>query len=109
MVENLGFTALRGWDEVLIENLEDIFANVGKLCLDFLTVLFDQGDLAFVALRFLFLFNRCHDSPRGTACTDYVLVGDGEEISLFNGELLVGGGNNLHILHHLCYLSAFVR
>ena len=57
MVEHLGFTALRGWDEVLIKDLENIFADVGKLVLDLLTVFLDQGDLAFIALGLLLLLD----------------------------------------------------
>lgn len=108
MVEHLGFTALRRRDEMLIKDLEDIFADVGKLSLDLLTVFLDQGDLVFVALGLFFLFDRCHDPPRGTARTDYVLVGNGKEVSLFDGKLLVGGSDNLHVLHHLCYWSALL-
>ena len=108
MVKHLRFTALCGWDEMLIENLEDIFANVGKFGFDLLTVLLDQGDLALIALGLLLLLDGCYDPPRGATRTDNVLVSDGEEISLFDGELLVGGGNDLHILHHLCYWSAFL-
>ena len=39
MVENLGLAALGRRKQVLIENLENVVANLGKLGLDLLTVL----------------------------------------------------------------------
>ena len=45
VVEDLGFTALGGRNQVLVQNLEDIFADLGKLGLNLLTVLLDEGDL----------------------------------------------------------------
>ena len=102
VVEDLGLARLGGLDEVLIENLEDIVADLSELGLDLLAVLLDESDLGLVALRLLLLLDRGDDSPRGTAGTNDVLVGDGQEIALLNGELNIGRGNDLHVLNHLC-------
>ena len=85
VVEDFGFAALGRFDQMLIENLKDIFADFGKLCLDLLTVLFNQANLRLVAFRFLLLLDRCDNPPRGTSGSDYVFVGDREEVALFNG------------------------
>ena len=106
VVEDLGLARLSGLDEVLIENLEDVIADLGKLGLDLLAVLLDESDLGLVALRLLLLLDRGDDSPRGTAGTNDVLVGDGQEIALLNGEFNVGRGNDLHVLNHLCVTSS---
>lgn len=106
VVEDLGLAALSGLDEVLVQNLEDVIADLRQLGLDLLAVLLDQSDLGLVAFGFLLLFNRGDDSPRGTAGTNDVLVGDRQEIPLLNSELNIGRGNNLHVLNHLCVASS---
>lgn len=106
VVEDLGLARLGGLDEVLIENLEDIVADLSELGLDLLAVLLDESDLGLVALRLLLLLDRGDDSPRGTAGTNDVLVGDGQEIALLNGELNIGRGNDLHVLNHLCITAS---
>lgn len=101
MVEDLRLAALGRGDQVLVENLEDIIADLSELRLDLLTVLLNEGDLGLVALGLFFLLNRGDDSPGSTAGTDDVLVGDGQEIALLNGKLYIGRGDNLHVLDHL--------
>lgn len=100
MVEDLRFTAVSRGNQVLVENLEDVIADLGEFSLDLLAVLLDEGDLGLVALGLFFLFNGGDDSPRRTAGTDDVLVGNREEIPLLNRELDVGRGDNLHVLDH---------
>lgn len=77
MVEDLGLAALGGRNEVLIKNIEDIFADLGKFALDLLAVLLDQGDLGRVALGLLLLLNGSDNSPGRTAGANDVLVGNG--------------------------------
>lgn len=103
MVEDLRLARLGGWDEVLVQDIEDIVANLGELGLDLLSVLLDQTDLGRVALGFLLLLDGGNDSPRGTSGTDDVLVGDGKEIALLDGKITVLGGDDLHVLDHLCW------
>lgn len=74
---------------MLVEHLEDVLANLGKLGLDLLTVLLDEINLAAVAFRLLLLLDRGDDSPRCTACANDVLVCDGKQVALFDGELLI--------------------
>jgi hypothetical protein len=76
VVEDLGLASLGGGDQVLVENLENVLADLGQLSLNLLAVFLDQGDLGLVALGFLFLLNRGDDPPRGTASTNDVFVGD---------------------------------
>jgi hypothetical protein len=87
---------------MLVENLENVFTDLRKLCLDLLAVFLDESNLARVSLGLLLLLDRSDDSPRGTAGTNDILVGDGEEISLFNGQFLVLRGDGLHVLNHFC-------
>ena len=102
MVEDLGLASGGGRNEVLVKNGEDVLADLGKLALNLLAVLLDEGNLGRVALGLLLLLDGGDDSPRGTAGTDDVLVGDGKEVALLNGEITVLGGDNLHVLDHLC-------
>jgi hypothetical protein len=102
VVENLGLARLGGGDQVLVKDLEDIFADLGKLGLDLLSVLLDEGDLRRVALRLLLLLDGGDYAPGSTAGANDVLVGNGEKVSLLNGEISVLTGDNLHVLNHLC-------
>lgn len=102
MVEHLGLARLGRGDQVLVEDLEDVVADLGQLVLNLLAVLLDKGDLGRVALRLLFLLDRSDYSPGGTASANDVLVGDGEEVALLDGQVAVLGGDDLHVLNHLC-------
>lgn len=105
MVEDLGLARLSGRDQVLVKHAEDIVANLGKLALDLLAVLLDEGDLGGVALRLLLLLDRSDDAPRSTAGADDVLVSDRQEIPLLNRQVAAFGSNDLHVLNHLCARS----
>jgi hypothetical protein len=89
MVKHLGFTALGRGNQVAVQALQDVLADLGELGLDLLAVLLDKSDLGLVALGFLLLLDGCDDPPRGTAGSDHILVSDGKEIPLLDGELLV--------------------
>lgn len=100
MVKDLGLSTLGRGDQVLVKNLKDILADLGELGLDLLAVFLNESNLSRVALGLLLLFDRGDDSPGSTAGTDDVLVGDRQEVSLFDGQLLVLGCNGLHVLDH---------
>lgn len=106
VVEDLGLAGLGRGDQMLIEDLKDVFADLSELLLDCLAVFLDEFDLRLIAFGFLLLLDRCDDSPRGSASADDVLVGDREEISLFDREFLVCRCNDLHVLDHFCARSA---
>ena len=57
MIEDFGLAALGRLDEVLVQNLQDVFADFGELCLNLLTIFLDQPDLRLVALVLLLLLN----------------------------------------------------
>lgn len=101
MVENLGFTRLGRWDEVLVQDIQDIIADLGKFGLDLLSVLLDEANLRRVALGLLLLLDRGDDSPRSTSGTDDILVSDRQEIALFDGKITVLRSDDLHVLNHL--------
>ena len=102
VVEDLGLAGLGRGNQVLVKDLENIIADLGELGLDLLSVLLDKGDLRRVALGLLLLLDRGDYSPRRTAGTDDVLVGDGEKVALLDGKIAVLRSDNLHVLNHLC-------
>jgi len=102
VVEDLGLASGGRLDEVLVEELEDVDADVAELLLNLLAVLLDTGSVGRVALGLLLLFNRGDDAPRGTASTNDVLVGNREQVTLLNGELGVELSDGLHVVDHLC-------
>jgi hypothetical protein len=84
VVEDLGLARLSRGNEMLVENIEDVFADLAELALNLLTVVLDELDLGLIALGLLLLLNRGDDPPGRTASTDDVLVGDRQEIPLFH-------------------------
>lgn len=91
---------------MLVENLQDVVADLGKFRLDLDPVLLDEADLRAVALGLLLLLDRGDDPPRGTPGADDVLVGDGKKVALLNGKVPVLRGDVLHVLDHLCNRGA---
>ena len=85
---------------MLVEDLQDIFADLGEFTLDLLSVALDHGNLCFVALGFLFLLNGGDDSPRCATGSNDVLVRNRKQIAFLNGEFLVRRGDTLHVLNH---------
>ena len=102
MVEDLALARSGRGDEVLVQNVKDVLADLSELGLDLLAVGLDHRNLGLVTLGLLLLLDGGDDAPRGTAGTNDVLVGDREEVALLNGKLLVGGSDALHVLNHLC-------
>lgn len=89
VVEDLRLAGLSRRDQVLVEHAEDVLADLGELGLDLLAVLLDKADLGRVALGLLLLLDRGHDAPRCTAGANDVLVGNGQKVTLLNGEVAV--------------------
>lgn len=75
MVEDLGLAGLSGNDQVLVENLEDVLADLPKLLLDCLTIFLDELDLRLIAFGLLLLLDRRDDPPGSSAGANDVLVG----------------------------------
>ena len=98
VVEDLGLARLGLRDEGVVEDVEDILADLLKLGLDLLAVVADGADVLLRALGLLLLLDRGDDAPRGTSCSDDVLVGDGKEVALVNGELVAGSARRLTIV-----------
>jgi hypothetical protein len=76
-VKDLGLSSLGLGDKGLVEHVKDILANLLQLGLDLLTIIADNGNVLIRTLGFLLLLDGGDDTPRGTASTDDVLVGDG--------------------------------
>lgn len=101
MVENLGLASGGVGDEALVQDIENVLADLLELELDLAAVLLDGGDVLVRALGLLLLLNGGDDAPRGTASADNVLVGNAEEVALVNGELTAQLGDLLHVGDHL--------
>lgn len=101
MVKDLGLASGGIGDEALVKNVEDVLADLLELSLDLLAVVLDGGDVLVGALGLLLLLNGGDDAPRGTAGADNVLVGNGEQVALVDGELAAELGNLLHVGDHL--------
>lgn len=57
VIEDLGLAALSGRNQVLLKNLKNVLADLGKLGLNLLAVLLDQSNLCRVTLGLLLLLN----------------------------------------------------
>jgi hypothetical protein len=87
VVEDLALASLGLGDEALVEDGEDILADLLELELDLLAVLADDADVLVGALGLLLLLDAGDDAPGSTAGADDVLVGDGKEVALVDCEL----------------------
>lgn len=63
VIEDLRLAGSGRGDEVLVQNVEDILADLGELALDLLPVALDHGDLSLIALRLLLLLDGGDDAP----------------------------------------------
>ena len=87
MVEDLGLSGLGLWNQGLVKDIEDILADLLELGLNLLAVIANGGDVLLGSLGLLLLLDGGDDAPGGTAGSDDVLVGDGEQVALVNREL----------------------
>lgn len=87
VVEDLGLAGLGLGDQRVIKNIQDILADILELLLDLIAVLLNDTDVLVRALGLLLLLDGGDDTPRSTAGTDHVLVGDGQKVALVDGEL----------------------
>ena len=87
MIKDLRLSGLCFRDQVLIENVQNILADLLKLGLDLLTVVADSSDMLVCTLGFLFLLDRRDDAPRGTSGSNDVFVCHRQKVSFVNCEL----------------------
>jgi hypothetical protein len=64
-VEDLGLWCGGGGDEVGLEQLEDVVADLGELGLDLAAVVLDECDAVLVAAALLLLLDGGDDAPGG--------------------------------------------
>ena len=98
-VEDLGLWVARLWYQELVQELEDILANVLELLLDLLAVLASHRLLPLAALGLL--LNARDDAPRRAASADHILVGDREQVPLLVAQLVARLGDLLHCGRHV--------
>lgn len=101
MVEDLGLARGSVGDEGVVQNVEDVLADLLELQLDLGTVLLDGANVLVGTLGLLLLLDGGDDAPGGTAGTDNVLVGDAQQVALVNSELTAQLGDLLHVGNHL--------
>mmetsp|Transcript_16256 Transcript_16256/g.45061 ORF Transcript_16256/g.45061 Transcript_16256/m.45061 type:complete len:234 (+) Transcript_16256:1611-2312(+) len=81
VVEDLGLLGGGVWNEGLLDDSEDVVADLDELGLDLGLVVLDDLHLLSISL----LLDAGDNAPGGTARSDDVLVGNGEEVALLNG------------------------
>lgn len=86
VVEDLGFTRFGLGDQRLVEDVENILADLLELQFNLLAVFTDGADVLVRAPGLLLLLDGGDDAPRSTTSANDVLVRDGEEIALIDSE-----------------------
>ena len=97
VVEDLGLLGGGVGDERFLDDAEDVITDVAKLILDLHLVVLDDGHFVGVPL----LLDGGYHAPGCSAGSNDVLVGDGEEVTLFNSQFLWLSGDVLHVGDHL--------
>lgn len=84
MVEHLRLAGLGLRDQRLVEDVEDILADLLELALNLLPVVADDGNVLLRALGLLLLLDGRDDAPGGTTGANDILVGDREQVTLID-------------------------
>ena len=87
VIEDLRLSGLCLGNQVLIENVQNILADLLKLGLDLLAIVADSSNMLICTLGLLFLLDRRDNAPRGTSGSNDVLVGHGQKVSFINCKL----------------------
>lgn len=87
MVKDLGLSRLGLGNQGLVQDIEDILADLLEFGLDLLTVVADGRDVLVGTLGLLLLLDRRNNAPRCTSSTDDILVGNGKKVSLIDSKL----------------------
>jgi hypothetical protein len=84
VVEDLGFTRFRLWDQGLVQNIEDILTHLLKLRLDLLAVLADSPNMFVRSLGLLLLLDGRDYAPGSTSSSDNILISNREKVTLID-------------------------
>jgi len=101
VVEDLGLAGGGMGNQGVVQDIKDVLANLLKLGLDLVAVVADGGNVLVGTLSLLLLLDGGDDSPGCTSGADNILVGNGQQVALINGELTTQLGNLLHVGDHL--------
>jgi hypothetical protein len=87
VVKDFGLSGLGLWDQRLVQDIEDILADLLELGLDLLAVVSDSGNMLVGTLGLLLLLDRGDNAPGSTSGTDDILVGNRQKVSLIDRKL----------------------
>lgn len=83
----------------LVSTYQNFLTDVFQFLLDLFAIFF--GHLLLALGTFGLLLDAGDHSPRGSTCTDHVLVGDREQIAFFVAQFTIGFGDLLHGVGHV--------
>jgi hypothetical protein len=96
VVKDLGLFGGRVGDQRIINDAEDIVTDINKFTLDLALVVLDDFHLLGLSL----LLDGGDNTPRSTARSDDILVGNRQQVALFDRELCWLLGDLLHVGDH---------
>src|SRR3990167_2929434 len=100
-IEDIGFiAATAGRNELLVQHLQDVVAIFVQLLLDLLLVVSEERKVLAVLGLFLGL-DAGDGSPSSSSGADSVFVGNRQEVSLINAELLIKVSDLFHVIEHV--------
>ena len=100
VVEDLGFSVGGLGDELGVNEVKDLIAVFVELTLNLGFVAAEEADV-LGALLFFLLLNGGEGSPGSSSGSDGVLVGNGKEVSLLNGQVSISSHNLVHGVKHV--------
>ena len=74
---------------MLLEDIENVFADLGELAFNLLPVALNHGNLLLVPLALLLLLDGGDDTPGCAAGPNNIFVSNGQKITFLDGEFLV--------------------
>lgn len=87
MVEDLGLPSLGLRDQSIVEDIEDVLADLLEFCLNLLTVITDGGNVLVGTFGLFLLLDGRDDAPGRPSRANDILVCNREEVSFVDGQL----------------------
>lgn len=101
IVKNSWFPRWGRWKEMIINDWQNVIADLSKLVFNPLPVFLNPLHILFIPLGLLLLFNRRQDPPRCPSCPNNILIPNRHQIPLLHCQLHIQFSNFLHRFNHL--------
>lgn len=109
VIENTRFSSAGSWNQMLIDDAQDIITYFCQFFLYLLAIPFDQLNIVLIPFRFFFLFNGWHYAPWCSASPNDIFITNRQEVPLLNCQLQIELCNFLHGFNHFWFNTSSIH